>query len=350
VGKVIIKLAREFKARGDKVVVLSSEGALVNELSKMGIKHYTAPLNPNQKSIISFVSSFLKILRIVSDEKITIIHSHHRWSTFIAYFVSRIVRIPLVTTDHSVLKGKRYLSFWGDRVISVCESGKKHLASYFKVNPEKITVIYNGIELNNLPTKEQIQNVLEEMRLDSRYPIIGNIARLSLEKGQCYLLKAIREVLKVKPGIQFVIVGDGPLRDELKKLSIKIGIDKNVLFTGFRNDIHTILACLDFLVLPSLQEGFPLTILEAFASSKPVIATDVGGVSEAVINEETGILVAPRNYKALADAIKLLLNNKARKIEMGKRARYLVEDKFNFEKMIQKTEELYYQLLNAKGK
>jgi len=350
VTKVIIELACELKARGNKVIVLSQGGPLVKELNEMSIKHCIAPLDPDRKSIVSFASSFFKILKIVKDEKIDIIHSHHRWSTFIAYFVSRIVGIPLVTTHHGPLRGKKYLSFWGDRVISVCESGKKHLASYFKVNPNKITVIYNGIELNNLPKKVQIQNVLKEMKLDSRYPIVGSIARLSPEKGQKYLLRAIREVLKVRPRVQFVIVGDGPLRDALEKLSTNMGLNKNVLFIGFRNDIRTILASLDFLVLPSLQEGLPLTILEAFATSKPVIATNVGGVSEAVINGKTGILVPSRNHKALADAMILLFNNEAMKIEMGKRGRNLLEQKFNLKEMIRKTEEVYRQLLNSKNK
>ena len=152
------------------------------------------------------------------------------------------------------------------------------------------------------------------------------------------------------PIIKFLIVGDGPLKAELEKLSNGLNIRQNCIFTGFRQDIPDILSAIDMLVMSSLYEGMPMVILEAMAASKPVIASKVGGIPEMVRDGETGILVPPKDVDALAEKIIVLLKNKDKARQMGLAGRRRVEEEFDVNIMVRKTEEVYQELIREKLK
>ncbi|NIO20219.1 MAG: glycosyltransferase, partial [Candidatus Aenigmarchaeota archaeon] len=141
----------------------------------------------------------------------------------------------------------------------------------------------------------------EELGIDDG-PVVGTIARLSPQKDVHTFLYAISNVVREFPSLRCFIVGDGDQRRELENLSHRLELNGNVIFLGYRDDVREILEILDVFVLSSLWEGFPLVVLEAMAASKPVVATEVPGTAEAVINEKTGLLVPLRNSTRLGDS------------------------------------------------
>lgn len=141
-----------------------------------------------------------------------------------------------------------------------------------------------------------------------------------------------------------MIVGDGYLRSHLEKLAINLNISNNVIFSGHRTDIADILSCSDVAVLSSVREGFSITLLEYMAFGKPIVATDVGGNREAIINGESGIIVPPKDPIALAEGIMKFLKEKKLAEDFGKMAKERFKKKFTIQKMINETEKLYNSL------
>jgi len=172
------------------------------------------------------------------------------------------------------------------------------------------------------------------------------VGRMVWQKGFEYLLECVPEIVNTYSDAKILIVGDGgPLLDGLKALGERLELGKNVIFTGFRSDIKEILSAVDLLVVPSLLEGFPMVTLEAMAMAKPVVATNIDGITEQITDGVDGILVPPKDPSALAKAAIRVLNDKELARSMGLAARKKVEQEFSVEKMISETEKVYLLLM-----
>jgi glycosyltransferase involved in cell wall biosynthesis len=167
------------------------------------------------------------------------------------------------------------------------------------------------------------------------------------QKGFEYLIQAIPDIVRDVPEAKFLFVGDGLLRERLEALSEELRVRDNLIFTGFRSDIKEILSAIDILVIPSLLEGFPMITLEAMAMAKPIIATNIDGITEQITDGVNGILVPPKDPSALARAVIRVLNDKELARTMGLSAREKVEQEFSVEKMVAESEEVYLSLLKA---
>lgn len=238
-----------------------------------------------------------------------------------------------------------------ERFIVVSDSLKRLMVEKRGIPDQKISRIYNGIELgeykpNGKEVRSQKSEVRREFGLAKNVPVISAIGRMVWQKGFEYLMESVPPVVSSIPESRFLIVGDGPLRKELVALSRELGVNEEVIFTGFRSDIRDILAAVDLLVVPSLLEGFPMIILEAMAMAKPIVATNIDGITEQITNGENGILVPPKDPAALATAvIRLLVDKKSAQI-MGMASRKKVEQEFSVEKMVSETEKVYMALLD----
>jgi glycosyltransferase involved in cell wall biosynthesis len=168
------------------------------------------------------------------------------------------------------------------------------------------------------------------------------------QKGFKFLIKAISDIMEVAPDARFLFVGEGPLRADLENLAQKLNLYDRVIFTGFRSDIPDLLSTMDVLVVPSLLEGFPMITLEAMAMAKPIIASDIPGIKEEIKDGESGILVPPKDSKALATAILKILSSDEIAENIGLAARQSVEEKFSVDKMVMETERLYSSLLQGR--
>ena len=347
--KISVGTAIEMKKKGHSVYVASPEGELKKELLKNNIKYLKVNITPNRKTIISFLITFFHLSYIAVKYKIDIIHTIHRWPNFICYFVSFLTNAKLIWTDHSMLTGNKFFTVYKDKVISVSNACKKHLMTYFHIPEEKIEVIYNGILPMQLPNKNEIVSFLNEVGLTEQDRISCTIGRLDEKKGHIYLLKAIPKILSIMPNVHFLFVGTGDLKEKLVEAVNELAISKNVHFLGHRNDIEALISACDVMVLPSLLEGLSLSILEAFALGKPVIATNVGGNRELIREGENGFMVEPKDPEALSEKIIKLLFAKKMSEEMGRKAKSLVTNNFNFNKMINSIETVYREVLADKN-
>lgn len=209
----------------------------------------------------------------------------------------------------------------------------------------KITVIHNGIDIGAYG-KHRIGAEGEDpfASVRKRNPgasIVLTVARLDKQKGHIYLLNAARDV----SGAVFVFAGDGPERVSLEHAARELGVTEKVVFLGSRKDISELLRASDIFVLPSLFEGLPLSIMEAMAAGKPVIASDIGGVRELIKNGETGILVLPGDTEALASAINTLLTNCEMSDHLAASGERLVLSDFSADRMVKDLTNLYSSLL-----
>ncbi len=238
----------------------------------------------------------------------------------------------------------RILSWYIDLICPVFKQQEKILLRR-GISEDKIHTLYNGINLKRFNYEFDEIKFKSDLNIRNKQPVIVTIANLIGIKGINYFILAASLVLKEFPDAKFIIVGEGPLLGELKKLSQELSIAQQVFFLGKRNDVHKILAICDIFVLASLTEAFGISIIEAMASRKPVVASKVGGIPEAVINNESGILVPPKDPEALSKAILFLLHNKDIAIQMGQKGRNIVEDKFSLEKNIPYQCELYGKFL-----
>jgi glycosyltransferase involved in cell wall biosynthesis len=176
--------------------------------------------------------------------------------------------------------------------------------------------------------------------------VCGMIAILGTEKDHSTLIKAMPKIIPQYPNTSLLLIGDGPKRAELQDLVHKLGIADKVIFTGNRRDIPQLLATLDVVVLSSFYEGTSITLLEAMAAAKPVVASRVGGNPEVVEDGVTGFLVPPADPDALAFRLSQLLGDEDLRQKMGQAGRQRVEEQFSLSQMVANYERLYNQVLN----
>ena len=306
-----------------------------------------------------------QLKRIIKKNRIDIVHGQGARAEFYARLANKITGrakyISSIATlveefEVSPLRQRLYRLFnllsakFVDYFIVVSDFLKKKIINEYKIPPEKVVRIYNGIESDYFRSDSvriKRSNIKHEFNLEKDCKIIGSIGRLAPKKGFEYLIQAIPGVLKTYPEIKVLIVGDGPLKAELRVLSEKLGVKDNVIFTGFRTDIKDILNAIDIFIMPSLVEGFPMVVLEAMAMGKPIIATRIDGIKEQIIDSETGLLVSPCDADALAKSIIHLFGNRKFRNMLGVNARKLVEKKFSIEKMIANVETTYQDLLES---
>ena len=178
--------------------------------------------------------------------------------------------------------------------------------------------------------------------------MVGIIGRLTVVKGHRYFLQGAAQVLQTIPHCKFLVIGDGPLRSDLELLANDLGISDSVRFLGYRDDIPELLAVVDISVLTSIREGTSMVLLESMAAGKPIVATDVGGTPEVVIDGEVGILVPPKDAAALAKALITLLSDPCLASRMEMSGRQRVQAKFSLRKSVDRLEALYDELVAAR--
>ena len=208
----------------------------------------------------------------------------------------------------------------------------------------RLTVVRNAIRV---PPRAQPADPLPRAALIRGRPdyVVLTAARLHPQKGHAYLLAAAAQV----PDATFVLAGGGPLRAELEAQARELGVADRVLFLGERADIPELLAASDLVVLPSLFEGLPVSVLEAMAAERPVVATAIGGTDEAVTHERSGLLVPPRNPEALASAIRRLRSDPDLARRLAKAGRERVEREFSSAVTAGQVMEIYDQVTAEAG-
>jgi glycosyltransferase involved in cell wall biosynthesis len=290
------------------------------------------------------------LVRLFRREHFDIVHTHMLQGTLIGQAAARLARIPirLVTRHYTdeALRGRpvvrrieRRAMRRATRVIAVSDAVRDGLVRG-GVPEEKVQVILNGIDLS-LFDRAALEEPLPWPESWNRRLLIGSVGGLFPEKGHAHLLRAMVAVIRSEPNARLVIGGDGPERASLEKLAVELGIGRCVAFSGFRRDVMAVLPHLDLYVQPSLNESFGISILEAMAAGKAVVATKTGGVPEVVVHGETGILAPPRDVSALSRSILELASTPELARRMGDNGRRRVEQQFDVHRTVQACEALY---------
>ena len=215
-----------------------------------------------------------------------------------------------------------------DSYFGVAEAQRAFMTDDLGYPPDKITVVYNGVDPSLYDTTDD-RSVLPDLGVPTDAPTVGIVAALRPEKDHACFLRAARRVVDVRPDARFLVIGDGPCREDLEAIVDAAGLRANVVFTGARGDIRRILRALDLVALSSYSiECFPMALLEAMASGRPAVCTAVGGVPEMLVDGVTGRLVPARDESALADGMLELLDDPELARKMGRAARERVESEF----------------------
>ncbi|MDX9703055.1 MAG: glycosyltransferase [Candidatus Auribacterota bacterium] len=237
----------------------------------------------------------------------------------------------------------KYFFKRADLMITVCDHIKNILISIYGIPPVQIQTVYNGIELAKYSQKCDKTQIAAEFGIKNSSCIIGFMGRLIPLKGCHKLLRAVQDVILSDKNCYLVIIGDGTERDALEKLAKDLRIDNNVIFTGARDDIPRLLKLFDIFVLPSEVEAFPRVVEEALASGIPVIATNVGGVSEILRDGVDGFLIKTDIENQLKEKISYLKNNESIRATMAKSAIERSKE-FDINKNARQIEQIYIQI------
>ena len=337
-------------------MVASGGGVLASRLKQIGVKHYQV-LRDEGNTFGHMLHAVFALRRLIQHIDLDVVNPQSLPLALAgAVAIKSLPKHPLayIVTIHmlSSLDHYRYartINYLTNLVIVESECERQRLVAG-GLSTAKTQVVYNCVDPRRFaPEKNARESVVRELGLPPEATIVGVVARLSPEKGHSYLLEAARHVISSLPNVVFLIVGDGPLASELRTKVADLEIRGSVVFSGVRFDVPRILSAIDIFVLPSLVESLPLSVREAMAMSKPVIATNVGGMAEAVIHDVTGLLVPPADPFALAVAIRSLVMDKAKAIEMGRAGRKLVEQKFNYDDWVTNTERIFENAIQQTG-
>jgi len=332
--------------------VFSSGGEMENKLEEVGIKTYASPFRTKSELSPKLYFAIPELIKIIKREQIDLLHAHTRVTQVMAWWIQKITGVPYISTCHGFYKrriGRRLLPAWGDRVVAISPPVADSLINDFEVPQKQVKTILNAIDVENLETLTQQKNVasiISEYNLHSTKPTLGIVARVVRDKGHEYLLHATAELLKRYPDLKLLIVGEGPYLAEIKKLSNRLKMDRNVIFLGNLKDVTKALAVIDIFILPAVwREGFGLSIVEAMALKKPVVVTNIWALNSLVRNRMNGLLVRPKDVAELTNAIAELIEDRQLRLKIGASAYQTVKNEFSIERMAREFGELYEEAI-----
>ncbi len=351
VGTYTVSLAKALKAKGEEVFVASSGGILVSSLTTAGISHIKIGVRTKSEVSPKIFKAVFELCNIVRKLDIDVIHAQTRVTQVAGFFVSRLCKKGFVTTCHGFFRknlGRVLFPAWGDRVIAISEAVQGHLIDDFDVEKKKIVLIYNGIDaerfLRDLSQQEK-EGLKDRFGIRKDYSIIGTISRFTQDKGYDVLLRAMPGILKEKPNVQLVLVGDGKERSKTIGLAERLNLSDSVIFIKSQLNTASILSIIDvFMFTPKRREGLGIALLEALASGKPVVATKVGGVSSVVSDGVNGFLVEPSRPELLVEPTVKLLKDKELYKAMSQAAREIAIQKFSINGMAERVLTIYKEV------
>jgi glycosyltransferase involved in cell wall biosynthesis len=242
----------------------------------------------------------------------------------------------------------RLLTRWTDAFIGVADAHADHLVRNERFPAEKVNTIYNGVDCDRFAPQEA-SAIRRELNIASDAPVVGILAALRPEKNHELFLAGAKEIRQAIPAAQFIVVGDGPKRPELEQLAADLGIADAVHFVGSRSDVPALLAACDVVALTSHNEASPVSILEALACGKPVVASNVGSVRETVVDGETGRLFPAGDLAAFVGATVEILKSPAERQRLGAEGRRRVEARWSLDAMVRGYEQLIERIYAAKS-
>lgn len=351
---VALRLLQAARRRGDEgFVIAPAPGPFVDLVRAEGLDVHFLDVNRTFR-----VGDAWRLARLLRRERADLLHTHTALAAnVLSRIAGRIAGVPVISHLHienhfrpqPLLRAPlRALDNWTARLaarhVAVSEDTRRAFVEQ-GYPAARVVTIYNGIELSAAASANG-GRLRAELGVPADASLIGSVARLCAVKGQRELIEALGSL----PGTRLLLVGDdleegGEYRRSLERDAARLGVSDRVVFTGPRGDVPAILEELDVFVLPSWTEGLPMTVLEAMAQGKPVVATPVGGTPELVVDGETGLLVPPRDPTRLAQAIRGLLADPDRAARLGRAGRERVGASFTAAEMERRVLALYDEVV-----
>jgi glycosyltransferase involved in cell wall biosynthesis len=334
-----------------------SQESFYQAISQTPVQRYPVDFSNRFNPAIMF-----RLIKIIKDHKIDIVHGQGARAEFFARQASGLfcrsryvstIAMPVEGYDVGPMKRLLYKSLdnfserFVDYFLVVSSVLEQAMIQGHGIPREKVVKIYNGIETDQYKPRDQEvgrRRVRQEYSVNDSEILIGSLGRLVWQKGFEYFLQSIPALIEDIPKVRFMLVGEGPLRQELERLAISLGIRDRLVFAGYRSDIRDMMAAMDVVVIPSVLEGFPMVTLEAMAMEKPIVATSTDGIMEQITNGKEGLLVAPKSPPALAQAVKRLVDDPGYARSLGINARAKVVRDFSVHRMITETIKVYETL------
>jgi len=347
-----------------------NEGDMSYLVWEKGIEPLVIPEMRREVNPLRDIVSFYKLYKFLRRERPDVVHTHTAKAGAIGRLAARTAGVPVVIhTFHghifhsyfgAVSTGcflliERFLSRITDKVIVVSNIQKDEIQRYLRMSESKIALIPLGFDLGrflNYTTDSKRDSIREELGISRNATVVAIVGRLTSIKNHRMFLEVAREIKRQRSSmsIKFLIVGDGELRSRLLSLSETLGIGRDVVFAGWRRDMEDIYYASDIVALTSLNEGTPVSIIEALASGKAVVATDAGGVRDIVRDGVWGFVVAKNDVGAFAERVLTLLDDGDKRTEFGRRGRDFVKRRHSKERLIYALQELYREQLEKKLK
>lgn len=297
-----------------------------------------------------------RLRALVRERNIAVIHAHSPVPGIGARVaLGRRGGPRLVYTEHNVWERYHRATYWGnlltfprnDHVFAVAD----HVRVSIRYPPPlrrrrmpPIETLYGGLDPALIPDSDLGSEVLDELGIPRGVPIVGTVANFKPSKGHLHLIEAAARVRQSVPDVRFVLVGQGPLEDEVRRRATELGLDGTVLFAGYREDATRVAGAFDVFALSSVYEGLPIALLEAMALGRPPVVTAVGGLPEVVTDGVNGLVVPPAHPQALAHGITTILRDRELRERLGVAAARRARD-FDIRTAVRRTEQVYEELL-----
>ncbi len=356
-----MKIVRDM---GYVVEVAAKDKGFAENIEKEGFKFYNIPFSRNPLSFFN-VKGFFLLIKLLKDNKYTMIHIHTPVASFVGRFAGRIAKVPhLVYTAHgfhfheygnkfknfAYFKLEKLAGMFSDVLITINKDDYE-IAKKKNLTPNGKVVYIKGVGVDTSYfnparfTLEEAEKYRKVFELITENFVMISVAELIKRKNIEDIITSVGMLVKTKA--KLLVVGDGILRKELTNFAKEKGLNESILFLGRRNDVPNLLQISDVLVFTSHHEGLPKAVMEAMAMEKPVVAYNIRGVRDLVVDGETGFLVPYRNVQQLAEKVLYLMNNPEIARKMGRKGRERIEKEFSIEKIKAEMSNLYREILGG---
>ncbi len=341
----VLLLVEGLQKRGIKnVLVTPEESAVAAEASRRKLPVQTLPMAGEADLLFP-----LRFRRLIGAESPDLVHLHsRRGADTLGAMGARWTGVPLILTrrvdnpEPSWAVRAKYNLF--DRVITISEAIRAVLVKQ-GVDHAKIRCVRSALDPFPFTSPCQHDAFLAEFGIEPEIRVVGMGAQFIPRKGHDILLEAIPRILETHPGTRFLLFGKGPLREQVSDRVQAAGLEAEVMFPGFREDLAAHLPCLDLLVHPATMEGLGIILLQAGAAGIPVVASAAGGIPEAIVHDETGLLIPPNDPEALALAVCALLSDQERAEALGAAGKKRVREEFSVHRMVEGNLDVYQELI-----
>ena len=305
---------------------------------------------------------FFNLYKFLSKMKPDVFHVHlsSPGESTLPFLASHLAGIPItIATEHSPAyfplekfyskSLKRFCMKFIDKVIAISESAESHLIERFAINPKKLSVVYNGVRIMTKVPKEEKMRIRGKLGIREDFYVITTTSEITERKGIDMIFKMAEQLIKKVGKIHFLLIGEGPRRKEFEQ-QYKDYMDSHyITFLGYQRDLKPYLSISDFfIVLPSLGEEVPFSLLEAMATGVPVIAAYIGEIPQMVNSLRRGLFLKDRDVAELCSALLQLMADKSLAHSLSRNARRLIETRFSLSAMVEQTQEIYRSLLVEK--